>query len=98
MKKSKRGRPVRVTSLSRADWFGELSLLDVMPRAVTARALQPCRLLTLTSGDLDALYRRDLKAYALLVMNLARQLSRKLRVAETILADTVTSVMDPTDD
>ena len=60
--------------------------------------LQPCRLLTLTSGDLDALYRRDLKAYALLVMNLARQLSRKLRVAETILADTVTSVMDPTDD
>jgi CRP-like cAMP-binding protein len=98
VKKSKRGRPVPVTILGPGDWFGELSLLDVMPRAVTARTRQPCRLLTLTSSDLDALYRQDLKAYALLVMNLARQLSRKLRVAETILADTVTSVMDPDDD
>jgi len=98
LKKSKRGRNVPVAVLGRGDWCGELSLLDVMPRAVTARARKPSRLLTLTSSDLDALYRRDLKAYALLVMNLARQLSRKLRVAETILADTVTSVMDQYDD
>lgn len=98
MKKSKRGRAVPLTVLQPGDWFGELSLLAVMPRAATARAKRASRLLTLTSADLDALYRQDLKAYALLVMNLARQLSRKLRVAESILAEAVTSMMDPTDE
>lgn len=98
VKKSKRGRAVPLTVLQPGDWFGELSLLAVMPRAATARAKRASRLLTLTSADLDALYRQDLKAYALLVMNLARQLSRKLRVAESILAEAVTSMMDPTDE
>lgn len=86
-----------MTVLGRGDWFGEVALLDVMPRAATARARQPCRLLTVTSSDLDALYRQDLKAYALLVMNLARQLSRKLRVAESLLAETATPAVDPDD-
>ena len=40
------------------------------------------------------LYRRDLKAYALLVMNIARELSRRLRVADGILSQFVGSVTD----
>jgi CRP-like cAMP-binding protein len=94
LKKSRRHRPVPVATLGKGDWFGEVALLDVTPRAVTARALTDVRLLVITSSDLDALYRENLKAYALLVMNLARQLSRKLRFAEAVLANTITSVMD----
>ncbi len=74
-----------VTRLGEHDWFGELSLIDVMPRGSTARALTPVRLLELRTTDLQAVYRSNLKAYALLVMNVARQLSRKLRVAESAL-------------
>lgn len=98
IKKSRHGRLVPVATLDKGDWFGEKALLDIMPRAATARARTPARLLELKASDLDALYRRDLKAYSLLVMNLARQLSRKLRAAESILADTITSVMDHHDD
>ena len=98
VKTSKHGRAVPVSVLEKGDWCGELSLLDVMPRAVTARARRPGRLLTLTATDLEAIYRQDMRAYALLVMNLARQLSRKLRVAESILADTITSAMDADED
>jgi CRP-like cAMP-binding protein len=91
---SARGRRARIGQLLTNDWFGEMALLDVMPRPVTVCAVVRTRLLQLRPTDLDRLYRRDIKAYALLVMNLARQLSRKLRVAEGILADTVATVID----
>lgn len=94
VKRSKRGHDARIALLGPRDWFGEMCLLDVMNRPVTVRALAPSRLLQLRPTDLDAVYRSNLKAYALLVMNIARQLSRKLRRADAILADTVTSVLD----
>lgn len=94
VKRSQRGHDARIAVIGPQDWFGEMCLLDVMNRPVTVRALAPSRLLQMRPTDLDAIYRKNLKAYALLVMNIARQLSRKLRRAEAILADTVTSVLD----
>ena len=77
-----------IAELSAGNWFGEMSLLDVMPRPVTVTATTATRLLRVCPTDLDALYRRGGKAYALLVMNLARELSRKLRTATARLAET----------
>jgi CRP/FNR family transcriptional regulator, cyclic AMP receptor protein len=48
----------------------------------------------MTSEDLDALYRFDLKSYALIVLNIARGLSRRLRVTDAILADLAVKVLD----
>jgi CRP/FNR family cyclic AMP-dependent transcriptional regulator len=93
-KRSRRGRETRIVMLDSGDWFGEMSLLGVMARPTTACATQATRLLEIRALDLDRLYRSNVKAYALMVMNIARQLSRKLSVAESILADTVTSVID----
>jgi CRP/FNR family cyclic AMP-dependent transcriptional regulator len=94
LKRSKRGIDARVALLGPGDWFGEMSILDVQPRSATVRTLAPSRLLRITSADLDALYRHDVKAYALIVLNLARELSRRLRVADGILADFVANVLD----
>ncbi len=94
LKRSKRGVDARVALLGPGDWFGEMSILDVQPRSATVRALAPSRLLRITSADLDALYRFDVKAYSLIVLNLARELSRRLRVADGILADFIANVMD----
>lgn len=94
MKSSKSGQDARVALLGVRDWFGEMSLLDVQPRSATVRALAPSRLLYVTSKDLDVLYRRDLKAYSLVVLNLAREMSRRLRVADGIVADLVMQVND----
>src|SRR5690606_17928749 len=68
LKHSKRNLEARVAILGPGDWFGEMSILDVMPRSATLRALAPSRLLRITAQDLDALYRRDLKAYSLVVL------------------------------
>lgn len=94
VKRSKRARDTRVAMLGPSDWFGEMSILDVMPRSATVRVLAPTRMLRLSSQHLDALYRRDVKAYAMIVLNIAREISRRLRVADGILAEMVANVVD----
>lgn len=93
IKEGRAGGDVRVALFGPGDWFGEMAILDVQPRSATVRAVAPTMLLRITAEDVDQLlYRRDLKAYALFVMNIARELSRRLRVADGILAQFVTSV------
>jgi CRP/FNR family transcriptional regulator, cyclic AMP receptor protein len=93
LKHSNDGFDVRVALLGPGDWFGEMSILDVQPRSASVRALAPSRLLRISAADLDALYRHDLKAYALIMLNVARELSRRLRVADGLLADFLVNVM-----
>jgi CRP/FNR family cyclic AMP-dependent transcriptional regulator len=93
-RRSRRGRDTRVAILGPTDCFGEMSMIDMQTRSATVRALAPSRLLKVTSEDMDALYRSDLKSYALIVLNIARDLSRRLRVADGILADFTVNVLD----
>jgi CRP-like cAMP-binding protein len=88
----KGGVEARLATLAQGHWFGEMSVLDVQPRSVSARAMSPCRLLVITARDLDALYRRDLKSYTLVVLNVARELSRRLRLVDELVADFVGSI------
>lgn len=94
LKRSRRGIDARVAVLGPGDWFGEMSIVDIQPRSATVRALAPGRLVRITSADLDALYRFDVRSYAIVVLNLARELSRRLRVADGILADLIANVLD----
>lgn len=93
-KRSRRGRDARVAILGPGDWFGEMSVIDLQARSATVRALAPSRLVRLTAEDLDALYRHDLKSYALMVLNIARDLSRRLRVTDGLLAEFTATVLD----
>lgn len=94
LRHSKRDHEARVAILGPNDWFGEMSILDIMPRSATVRVIAPSRMLRLTTQDLDSLYRRDLKSYSLIVLNIAREISRRLRVADGLLAELVANVMD----
>lgn len=95
LKRSPGGAEVRVAILGPGDWFGEMAIVDVQPRSATVRSLAPSALLRITAKHVDELlYRRDLKAYSLLIMNIAREMSRRLRVADGILSQFVGSVTD----
>lgn len=94
LKRSPTGE-VRVAMLGPSSWFGEMSILDVQPRSASVRALAPSLCVRITAEHVDrCLYRRDLKAYSLFVMNIARELSRRLRVTDSILAHFMGSVAD----
>ncbi len=77
----------RVALLGEGDWFGEVGLIGVSRRVATARAKRPTRLIEIPARELRELYKRDLKAYALFTMNLARGLARKLQLMEDMLAE-----------
>jgi CRP-like cAMP-binding protein len=94
LRRSKRGHETRVALLGPGDWFGEMSILDVLPRSATMRVVAPSQLLRFSAHDLDTLYRRDVRAYSLLVLNIAREISRRLRVADGLLAELVGNMMD----
>jgi len=95
VKRGRNGGDVRVALFGPGDWFGEMAILDVQPRSATVRAVAPTVLICMKAADVDRLlYRRDMKQYALLLMNVARELSRRLRVADGILAQFVTAVTD----
>jgi CRP-like cAMP-binding protein len=94
LRRSRGGHPWQAAVLRPGQWFGEMSILDAQPRSASVRALRPSRLLRVTAEDLDRLYRRDLRAYTLVVMNMARELSRRLRVADAMIADFVGGLWD----
>ncbi len=93
-KKSRRGRETRVAIFGPNDAFGEMSIIDMQPRSASVRALGPGRLLRVSSEDMDGLYRHDLKAYTLIVLNIAREMSRRLRVTDGLLAEIASSLLD----
>lgn len=95
VKRGRDGNDLRVALFGPGDWFGEMAIVDVQPRSATVRALAPTMVLSMGAEEVDRLlYRRDLKAYAIFIMNVARELSRRLRVADGILAQFVASVND----
>jgi CRP-like cAMP-binding protein len=86
VKKGRNGASSRVAILGYNDSFGEMSIIDMQARSATVRVLAPSLLARITREDLDALYRRDLRSYALVVLNVARDLSRRLRVATALIS------------
>ncbi len=94
LKHSKNGSDARVAVLGPGDWFGEMGVIDVQPRSASVMTVSPARLVRISSADLDRLYRFDVKAYAIIVLNIAREMSRRLRVADGILADLIANVVE----
>ncbi|HVJ92565.1 MAG TPA: cyclic nucleotide-binding domain-containing protein [Labilithrix sp.] len=94
LKKSRRGRETRVAILGPNDTFGEMSIIDMQPRSATVRAVGSSRLLLISTEEMDAFYRHDLKSYTLIVLNIARDLSRRLRVTDGLLADFTANVLE----
>jgi len=68
-----------LVELGEGQAFGEMELLEVMPSAATVTALEPLVAATISNHAFRDIYHLDLAAFALIVMNLARDLSRRLR-------------------
>lgn len=69
----------RIAILQVGDVFGEMELIDTQRRSATIRALEPVSVLALSNADLFQIYESDPQTFTLLALNLARELSRRLR-------------------
>jgi CRP/FNR family transcriptional regulator, cyclic AMP receptor protein len=77
---------VSLASLGEGDTFGEMEFLDVMPAVATVRALVPATVATISNRALHELSKSSMRAFAMVVMNLARDLSRRLRRMDELAA------------
>lgn len=68
-----------IVRLGPGETVGEMELIDMQPRSATVVAMTPCLLYSLALRDILALQREDLPSFTLVIMNLARDLSRRLR-------------------
>ena len=86
-KRGTNGSEFRLAVLQRGDCVGEMSLIDIQPRSATVRTLSPALLLSIDNAGSARLYEEHPEAYLLLVLNIAREISRRLRRADQVLAD-----------
>jgi CRP-like cAMP-binding protein len=82
VRKQWNGREVTLRELARGDCFGEMALIDYAPRSATIHALEPSVAIEITADALLKLYEIDLEQFAIIQMNIAREISRRLRVLE----------------
>lgn len=68
--------------LAAGDCFGEMALMDLQPRSASVRALQDCDAIVFGSHDMLHLYETDVEQFALMQMNLGRELCRRLRATD----------------
>lgn len=68
--------------LGPGECFGEMALIDLFPRSASVLAVQDCTAITLSLESVQWLYDRDLEQFALILMNIGRELSRRLRIAD----------------
>ena len=83
---TKSGNLSRIFMFSEGDVFGEMELIDVQPCAASVRTLKPTKVLTLSNKGLYSISKYNIKVFSLMILNLARDISRRLRKADEIIA------------
>ncbi len=81
------GRVIRMASLGPGDFFGEMTLIEMQNRSATVVAESPTVLYELTARNLYAYYKADIHAYVMVMLNINRELCRRLRRADDRIAE-----------
>ena len=81
------GRAILMTGLGPGDFFGEMTLIEPQNRSATVLAETPTELYELTARNLYAYYKADIYAYVMVMLNINRELCRRLRRADNRIAE-----------
>ena len=76
------GKDYRLRELGPGDCFGEMALMDCKPRSATVVADTACGLIQITAAQFAGLYEFRSEQYTLIMMNLGREVCRRLRSAD----------------
>lgn len=71
-------------TLEKGDCFGEMALIDLYPRSASVVALEESEALEIEPALLATIYEQDQQAFTLIYMNMAREISRRLRKADQL--------------
>lgn len=73
--------------INEGDCFGEMAIIDYMPRSASVRAESDASAIEISAQVLHEIYKRDPEQFTLIQMNMAREVSRRLRDVSNRLFD-----------
>ena len=73
---------VELAALTEGDFFGEMCILETLPRAATVQSVTESTLYGMSSSAFFNLQEKKPAQYAILLLNIARDLSRRLRALD----------------
>ena len=77
---------IHLSKFGEGEEFGEIEVLDVMASAASIKTISNVKLMSISNKALRDIYKLDIKIFSLIIMNLARDLSRRLRRMDEKLA------------
>jgi len=83
------GQPgeVELATLADGEFFGEMCILDCQPRSASVQVVQLARILSFSSLVFWKLHEANPGEYGVVILNIARDLSRRLRLVDQRLAE-----------
>jgi CRP/FNR family cyclic AMP-dependent transcriptional regulator len=78
--------PVTLAVLGPGEFFGEMCILETLPRCATSRAATATTVVSVASVAFYHLYEKMPKQHGILILNIARDLSRRLRHLDEVFA------------
>ncbi len=84
VKKTRRGEEKVLSTLEKGDFFGEMSILEDVPRTAIARAKSDCELVKINQATFDEMLRHNTE----IAVRMLRKLSRRLRETTKLLEET----------
>ncbi len=77
---------LELAQLGPGEFFGEMCILETLPRAATVQTISDTTVVSLSSMAFYQLYEKLPAQYSILILNMARDLSRRLRHLDDVFA------------
>ena len=74
-----------IRTIERGDFFGEIALLDFLPRSASVVAEEDCQALVFRALDVLEVAKRDIEQFTMIYTNIAREMGRRLREGNNLL-------------
>lgn len=71
-----------LATLGPRDFFGEMAIIECVARSASVRALEDTEVIRIKPLQLHRLYERRPDQYAIIILNIARDISRRLRALD----------------
>ncbi|HEY1392129.1 MAG TPA: cyclic nucleotide-binding domain-containing protein [Methylibium sp.] len=77
-----RGQELLLHHLEAGDCFGEMALMDLFPRSASVQAMLDCEAIEIRPQHLLRLFEQSPEQFALIQMNIGREVCRRLRATD----------------
>ncbi|MDD5674706.1 MAG: Crp/Fnr family transcriptional regulator, partial [Chitinivibrionales bacterium] len=79
------GRVLNITEFGQGDCVGEISVIGILNHTASVKALEPTTVLVFAKQLLMDIFHTDPRLFSLVILNIARELARRLHHTNEIL-------------